>query len=134
MKWPLVSRVAYEHKVAVLDARLSDLQSLEKQINYYEQERRYHERERQQERDRYDALVQELLKLKREGFGQSPAPVDFPVEEELAPLISGAILDRARFGSRDHRDLANYALEQLRLGKSEDEIAKVILEGASVEL
>lgn len=85
--------------------------------------------------DKYEALVDEVVKLKRDGFGGDGKSPDIQITPpELPHPISEAILERAGFGSREQRDLTQYALEQQRLDVPDSEIIERILEGQTIEL
>jgi hypothetical protein len=85
--------------------------------------------------DKYEALVDEVVKLKREGFGGDGKPAELQITPaELPHGIAEAILERAGFGTREQRDLTQYALEQQRLDVPDSEIIERILEGQTIEL
>jgi hypothetical protein len=94
--------------------------------------------ERQENRDwasRYEALVDKLAALKKEGYGPPvtlPIPEPEPVEA-LPAVVRRAINERASKGSVAWRHLERQAREKIGLGVDVAAVAELILNGEPVE-
>jgi len=86
------------------------------------------------ERLRYDALLKEVMALKREGFSatvQYDAP---PAGPPLPGPVTRAIAERSDPGSIERRELERAASDLIRAGVETDSVAKQVLDGEPVEL
>jgi len=85
---------------------------------------------------RYDALVQEMLTLKRDGFlpyqpGPSPPA---PTSPALPGPIERAILARAPEGTPEYLDLLRFARREMAWNADPETIAERILAGSAEEI
>jgi hypothetical protein len=84
---------------------------------------------------RYDALVQDVLGMKRDGF--VPLQDVPPASNEalkIPPEIDRAILSRAPEGSPEWRELMTFARRELAWETGPEEIAKKILAGSADQI
>ena len=85
------------------------------------------------ERARYDALVKDVLALKRDGFGATVQYETPPATPVFPPVVLQAIAERSGAGTVERRELERWAADRVRAGEDAEQIAEAILAGADVD-
>jgi hypothetical protein len=86
------------------------------------------------ERLRYDALLHELLTLKRDGFSATMTYEAPPPMDPLPPAVLKAIAQRSEPGTPERRALERRSGDYLRAGLEPEQIAAAVLDGEPVDL
>lgn len=86
------------------------------------------------ERARYDALLREVLALKRDGFAATVQYETPPTAPLLPAVVTQAIAQRAEAHTAERRELERAAADLVRSGAEPDDIAARVLDGEAVDL
>ena len=86
------------------------------------------------ERLRYDALLKEVMDLKREGFSATVQYEAPPAGPPFPGPVTRAIAARSDPGSIERRELERAASDLIRSGVEPDSVAQQVLDGEVVEL
>ena len=79
---------------------------------------------------RVETLTTQILEMKQQGFVHEPTVIREVDAPKLPDVVEHAIMQRARPGSTDYGDLAEYALVMMGNGVDQEHIADQILTGA----
>ena len=86
------------------------------------------------ERERYDALLKEVLALKHDGFSAT-VQYDAPPAGPLLPgPVTKAIAQRSEPGTVERRELERSASDMMRAGTDPEDVAAAVLDGEHVDL
>ena len=122
MRWPWVSRVMHDQVVKALSERVGMEQQGRSALAHQRNDLMV---QIAGERDRYDALVQQIVSMKRDGFQIVHPPVQ---REPMPPRAADeAINDRAGANAPLRRHLIDYANQQRRKNVPEEQIADKVL-------
>lgn len=86
------------------------------------------------ERARCDALIREVLALKRDGFVATVQYDTPPAGPSLPRPVLAAIAERSEPGTVERRELERYAADMVRAGTEPEMIADRIAAGEDVDL
>lgn len=81
------------------------------------------------ERERYDALVKEVLVLKRDGFSATVQYEAPPPTPPLPASVRTAIAERSEPLTPERRELERHAADALRAGMTDAAVAQQVLDG-----
>jgi hypothetical protein len=86
------------------------------------------------ERERYDALLKEVMTLKREGFSATVQYDQPPAGPSLPGPVTKAIAQRSEPGTVERRELERSVSGMLREGVDPEDVAAAVLDGEQVDL